>query len=188
MQKPMFSDDDERRPLLSEEDLRDACLHAAATIVVAFALECEFKCCYLTDDGYPWPTTLSRVWIKYPEDWSGKESFPFVAMIHEAGSLAVAKQHKRPPHRIYVYEDDRVTGARAANFLDDPLNWELVEAVAQLIRNNYEGDGCYGAEGTDPHWSLSFPWREDLPKLNENSYANRLINNLLATRFQRPAP
>jgi hypothetical protein len=43
MQKPMFSEDEERRPFLSEEDLCDACLHAAATIVVGFALECEFK-------------------------------------------------------------------------------------------------------------------------------------------------
>jgi hypothetical protein len=106
-------------------------------------------------------------------------------MIYEAGSLAVAKRHGRPPHRINVGDDG---GARTPNFLDDPLNWELVEAVAQLIRNNYEGDGCYGAEGTDPHWSLSFPWMEDLPKLNENSDANRLINNLLAARFKRPAP
>jgi hypothetical protein len=33
--KPMFSEDGERRPLLSEEELRDACLHCAATIIVA---------------------------------------------------------------------------------------------------------------------------------------------------------
>ena len=151
---------------------------------MGFALECEFKCCYLTDDGYKWPTSVSRTWLEYPKDWTGEEAFSNVATIYEAGSLAVAKRHGRPPHRINVGD----AGARTADFLDDPLNWELVEAVAQLIRNNYEGDGCYGAEGTDPHWSLSFPWMEDLPKLNENSDANRLINNLLAARFKRPAP
>ena len=39
-QKPMFSDDEERRPLMTEEELRDACLHDAATIVVAYVLGC----------------------------------------------------------------------------------------------------------------------------------------------------
>jgi hypothetical protein len=36
-QKPMFGEDDEQRPLMSEEELSDACLHAGATIVVAVA-------------------------------------------------------------------------------------------------------------------------------------------------------
>jgi hypothetical protein len=57
-QKPMVSDDDERRPLMTEEGLRDACLHAAATIVVAVALGCEFEDCMLDDDGYKWPTSI----------------------------------------------------------------------------------------------------------------------------------
>jgi hypothetical protein len=81
--------------------VRDACLHAAATIVVAFALEGEFKCCYLTDDGYKWPTSVSRTWLEYPKDWTS-DAFPLVAMIHEAGSLAVAKRHGRPPPGINV--------------------------------------------------------------------------------------
>jgi hypothetical protein len=48
MQKPMFSDDEVPRPLLSEEELRDACLHAAATIVVATMFGCEFEDCRLS--------------------------------------------------------------------------------------------------------------------------------------------
>ena len=48
-QKPMFSEDDERRPLMTEEELRDACLHNAATIVVAVELGCEFEDCRLTE-------------------------------------------------------------------------------------------------------------------------------------------
>jgi hypothetical protein len=39
-QKPMFSKDEERRPLLTEEEPRDSCFHDAATIVVAIELGC----------------------------------------------------------------------------------------------------------------------------------------------------
>jgi hypothetical protein len=186
MLKPMFSDGDEQHPLLSEEDLRDACLHAVATIVVGFALEGEFKCCYLTDDGYKWPTSVSRTWLEYPKDWTDEEALSNVATIYEAGSLSgrQAAWTRATPHQR------RRRPRPYGRFPRRPLNWELVEAVAvaQLIMNNYEGDGCYGAEGTNPHWSLSFPWMKDLPKLNENSNANRLIKNLLAARFKRPAP
>jgi hypothetical protein len=118
MSKPMFSEDEERRPLLCEEDLRDACLHAAATIVVTTMFGCEFEDCRLNDDGYKWPTSVSRTWLEYPKDWTS-DAFPLVAMIHEAGSLAVTKRHGRPPHRINVGDG----GARTADFLDDPLNW-----------------------------------------------------------------
>ena len=34
-EEPRFSDDEEQRPLLAEKELRDACLYAAAIIVVA---------------------------------------------------------------------------------------------------------------------------------------------------------
>ena len=50
-QKSMFSEDEERRPLLTEPELYDACLHAAATIITAYALGCEFEDCRLDDDG-----------------------------------------------------------------------------------------------------------------------------------------
>ena len=73
-QKPMFSEDDERRPLMTEEELRDACLHDAATIVVAVELGCEFEDCRLTDDGYKWPTSISSVDLKYPKSWRGAEA------------------------------------------------------------------------------------------------------------------
>jgi hypothetical protein len=60
-QKPMFSEDEEHRPLLTPEELRDACIHTAATIVVAFVYGCEFGDCRLNDNGYKWPTSISRV-------------------------------------------------------------------------------------------------------------------------------
>ena len=142
-QKPMVSDDDERRPLLTESELYDACLHDAATIVVAFAYGCEFEDCRLTDDGYKWPTSISRIEIKYPEDWRWEEVFLAVAAIHEAGAMAVAKRHGRGPHRI--------NENRTPELLNDPVVWKTVEALAQFIEDNYEGDGCYGASGTDCH-------------------------------------
>ena len=98
MKEPRFSDDDEQRPLLAEKELRDACLSAAAIVVVAYSLGCEFEDCRLDDDGYPWPTATTRIEIKYPEDWRWKWGiFPIVGAIvgaiHEAGAAAVAKQH-----------------------------------------------------------------------------------------------
>jgi hypothetical protein len=63
-QKPRFSKDGERRPLLTETELRDACLYTAATIVVAFSLGCEFEDCRLDDDGYQWPTSSTRIELK----------------------------------------------------------------------------------------------------------------------------
>ena len=142
-QKPMFSEDEERRPLLTEPELYDACLHDAATIVVAFMYGCEFEDCRLTDDGYKWPTSISRIEIKYPEDWRWEEAFLAVAAIHEAGAMAVAKRHGRGPHRI--------NENRTPELLNDPVVWKTVEALAQFIEDNYEGDGCYGALGTDCH-------------------------------------
>jgi hypothetical protein len=140
-QKPMFSEDGERRPLLAEEELYDACLHDAATIVIAFVLGCEFKDCQLTDDGYKWPTSLSRIDLEYPKDWRGKaEALSSVLSIHEAGAMAVAKLHGRGPHRI----NENGT----PELLDDPKVWKAIEALAQFIEDNYEGDGCYGALGT----------------------------------------
>jgi hypothetical protein len=76
MQKPMFNDDEEQRPLLTETELCDACFHAAATITVAFALGCEFEDCRLDDDGRRWPVSISIVEIKYPESWREAEAFP----------------------------------------------------------------------------------------------------------------
>ena len=119
-QKPMFSDDEEQRPLLTEEELHDACLHAAATVIVAVELGCEFEDCRLTDDGYKWPTFISSVEIKYPESWSerGAEIFPAIATIHEAGCQAVAKRHGRGPHLINNY-----TAVRTSELLDEPRIW-----------------------------------------------------------------
>jgi hypothetical protein len=110
--KPMLSEDDEQRPLMSEDELHDACLHAAATIVVAVALGCEFEDCLLNDEGQSWPTSISRVYLKYPKDWGEKgEALSFVAAIHEAGAMAVAKRRGRGSHLIV----DSRTGNPGAN-------------------------------------------------------------------------
>ena len=150
-QKPMFSEDDERRPLMTEEELRDACLHDAATIVVAVELGCEFEDCRLTDDGYKWPTSISSVDLKYPESWRGAEAFPAIASIHEAGCQAVAKRHGRGPQRV-----NNFFAVRTSDLLDEPRIWKAIEALAQFIRDNYEGDGCYGALGTACHGGPRF--------------------------------
>ena len=57
--------------------------------------------------------------------------------------MAVAKRHGRGPHRI--------NENRTPELLNDPVVWKTVEALAQFIEDNYEGDGCYGASGTDCH-------------------------------------
>lgn len=160
-QKPMFSEDDERRPLMTEEELRDACLHDAATIVVAVELGCEFEDCRLTDDGYKWPTSISSVDLKYPKSWRGAEAFPAIASIHEAGCQAVAKRHGRGPQRV-----NNFFAVRTSDLLDEPRIWKAIEALAQFIRDNYEGDGCYGAIGTACH------------EVGENSAALSLIKSM----------
>jgi hypothetical protein len=162
-QKPRVSKDEERRPLLTEEELRDACLHCAATIVVAIELGCEFKDCRLTDDGYKWPISISSVDIKYPESWDkrGAEVFPAIATIHEAGCQAVAKRRGRGPHRINNY-----TATRTSDLLDEPRIWKAIEALAQFIRKNDEDWECYGALGTACH------------EPGEDSHALKLLKSL----------
>jgi hypothetical protein len=129
--------------LLAEKELRDACLYAAAIVVVAFSLGCEFEDCRLDDDGYPWPTASTRIEIKYPEDWRWKYGiFPVVGAIHEAGAAAVAKQHD-----IGLY---RVNDSQTPQLLDDPKIWATIKALARFIQDNGSDDeGCYGALGTD---------------------------------------
>ncbi len=152
--KEMFSDDEERRPLMTEEELRDACLHATATIVVAFVLGCEFKDCLLADDGFKWPTSISGVYLKYPESWRGAEAFPAIVSIHEAACQAVAKRHGRGPHRINNYTADRTS-----DLLDEPRIWRAIGRLAEFIRMNDEGEGCYGALGADHSEPAKIPKR-----------------------------
>jgi hypothetical protein len=61
---------------MTEDELRDACTHAAATSVVAYALGCEFEDCRLDDDGRQWPVSLSIVEIKYPDSWRARTPSP----------------------------------------------------------------------------------------------------------------
>jgi hypothetical protein len=140
-----FSEDDERRPLMTEEELHDASLHAAATVIVAYVLGCEFLDCRLNDDGYKWPTSSSRIKLMSAGDWWPEESFAAHAAIHEAGSMAVAKRHGRGHHLIRLVGEEYFGTPK---LLDDPKVWKAIEALAQFIRDNYEGEGCYGALGT----------------------------------------
>jgi hypothetical protein len=143
-QKPMLSEDGKNRPLLTEEELYDECLHAAATIVVAFVYGCEFGYCQLDDDGYKWPTYISRIELMSADDWEVEEAFAARTAIHEAGYMAVAKHHGRGPHLIFIGSEHSGT----AKLLDDPKVWKAIEALGRFIENNYEGEGCYGALGT----------------------------------------
>ena len=143
-QKPMFSEDGGHRPLLTPEELRDACIHTAATIVVAFVYGCEFGDCQLDDDGYKWPTSISRIELRSADDWRLEESFAARTAIHEAGSMAVAKHHGRGPHLILM----GIEHSGTAEVLDNPNVWKAIEALARFIEDNYEGEGCYGALGT----------------------------------------
>ena len=112
-QKPMFSEDGGHRPLLTAEELRDACIHTAATIVVAFVYGCEFGDCQLDDDGYKWPTSISRIELMSADDWQLEEEMAALKAIHEAGSMAVAKHHGRitRPRGDPVSRDSRSTNA-----------------------------------------------------------------------------
>ena len=144
-EEPRFSEDEEAAPLMTEVELRDACLYAAATIVVAYSLGCKFKDCRLDDDGYPWPTATTRIEIKYPEGWRWKRGiFPIVGAIHEAGAAAVCKQRDIGLCRINAY-----TAPRTSDLLDDPKIWATIKALAKLIQDSGPCDGCYGALGTD---------------------------------------
>lgn len=141
-----YSDDDERRPLLTNRELYDECLRAAATIVVAFTLGIEFEDCRVTDDGVGWPVPVAYVEFKYPDGWRWeREALQAVAAIHEAGAMAVAKMHGRGPLGINRYTEEH----RTSTLLDDPVIWKTIKDVARLIENTYEGDGCYGTLGTD---------------------------------------
>jgi hypothetical protein len=145
---------------MTEDELRDACTHAAATIVVAYALGCEFEDCRLDDDRREWPVSISIVEIRYPAGWRGKEAFASIAMIHEAGAMAVAKLHNRSPHRINtedgaglihnspVWNASVITGAplhdpafmvalrtsRTATLLDVPLDPEGDQSARAVHR------------------------------------------------------
>ena len=113
---------------LPPDELRDACLHCAATIVIAIELGCQFEDCRLTDDGAGWPTFLSSVEIKYPDDWRDARAFPAIASIHEAGVHAVAKAHGRGPHRVNNY-----TSVRTSHLLDEPRIWKADPKSARAI-------------------------------------------------------
>jgi hypothetical protein len=146
-QKPMFSEDGGHRPLLTAEELRDACIHTAATVVVAFVYGCEFGDCQLDDDGFKWPTSISRIELRSADDWKLEESFVARTAIHEAGSMAVAKHHGRGPHLIVMF----IENGETAEVLENPNVWKAVKALARFIEDNYEGDGHYGALGTACH-------------------------------------
>jgi hypothetical protein len=146
-EEPRFSEDEEAAPLMTKVELRDACLYAAAIVVVTFSLGCEFEDCRLDDDGAVWPTATTRIEIKYPDDWRWKWGiFPIVGAIHETGAAAVAKQHDTGLCRINAY-----TAPRTSNLLEDPKIWATIKALAKLIQDSGPCDGCYGALGTDCH-------------------------------------
>ena len=146
-EEPSFSDDDEQNPLMTEKELREACLYAAAIVVAAFSLGCEFKDCTLDDIGAVWRSPSTRIAIEYPEDWRWKFGiFPVVGAIHEAGAAAVCKQRDIGLCRINSY-----TAPGASALLNDPTIWATIKALARFIQDNDEDHGCHGALGTACH-------------------------------------
>ena len=142
-EEPRFSEDEEAAPLMTKVELRDACLYAAAIVVVAFSLGCEFEDCRLDDDGAVWPTATTRIEIKYPDDWRWKWGiFPIVGAIHETGAAAVAKQHDTGLCRINAY-----TTPRTSNLLEDPKIWATIKALATLIQDSGPCDGLLRRPG-----------------------------------------
>ena len=92
--------DGERSPLMTRGELRDACLHNAATIVIAVELGCEFKDCRLDDDGCKWPTSISSVDLKYPKSWHGAEvSLLSRRSMNQAARLSQSAWPRAAPHQ-----------------------------------------------------------------------------------------
>jgi hypothetical protein len=163
MTKPMFSEDGENRPLLTEEELSDECLHAAATIVVALVHGFELEYCSFNDDAYKWPTSISRIELWSADDWWLEDGLLARAAVHEAGSMAVAKRHGRGPHLILLDMENSETD----RLLDDPQVWKAVEALAQFIRDNYEREGCFLEKAREDCAMLRLLKSMDLPSLTQ---------------------
>ena len=103
----------------------------------------------LDDDGCSWPTSVARIDLKYPKDWGKKgEALSSIAMIHEAGAMAVAKRHGRGPCLI-IRTGSLPGDNKTRRLLDTPRVWGAIEALAQYIEDSGDGGGCYGAMGTE---------------------------------------
>jgi hypothetical protein len=132
-------------------ELRETCICAAATAVVAHVVGAGYEDIFVNDDQYRWPTSRSKVFVK---GWRGDNPPPAdvlerMCMVYEAGLMAVAKLRGYGAHVIVGFQPlprflaggDLATKA----LLDRPVIWGAVKALAQRVEDNYEGDGCYGA-------------------------------------------
>jgi hypothetical protein len=128
--------------ILSAEELNDACLHAAATIVVAFVCGGRLLTCRLNDDSREWPSPISRIEIACGDDWDTDDELAARPAIHEAGAMAVAKSHGRRPHLLHIGGEEP---NETAEVLNGPKVWKAVETLAQLIKDGHIGEG----EGDD---------------------------------------
>jgi hypothetical protein len=128
---------------MTRSQLREAMFHAAGTAVVSFILGCGYDDILLDDDGFRWPTRISRVelsgWKRAPEN-----ALEIVATIYEAGTMAANKARGLGPHRIWgiAYEGELT---ETAWILDDPKVWAAIEEFAAYLEENDEEHGCYGA-------------------------------------------
>jgi hypothetical protein len=91
---------------LNAEELNDACLHAAATMVVAFTCCGHIVECRFNDDGSEWPAPISNIWIAMGDDWDVDDEIMLRPAINEAGAMAVAKNHGRRPHLLRIGGED----------------------------------------------------------------------------------
>jgi hypothetical protein len=140
---------------MSPAELREMCYAAAATAVVSYVLGYGYEDIAVHDDGEGWPTTASDVdtamWPIGDDpgptgdgEPSTDTAYSHIATIYEAAGLASRKLRGLGSHRISLIDD-----AMGRAMLDDPKIWGAIEALAAFLEGNYEGDGVYGALGSN---------------------------------------
>ena len=122
---------------LNPEELNDACLHAAATMVVAFSYGCSIESCrIINNDKYPTPGSDIR--ISMSDDWEVDDEIILRPAIHEAGAMAVAKSHGRRPHRLSIGGEEPEETARV---IGNPEIWKAIKILAQFIKDGHSSGG-----------------------------------------------
>ena len=100
---------------MSPAELREACICAAATAVVAYVLGYGYEDIAVYDDGEGWPTTMSDVdTARWPigddpgpmgrGEPSCDTAYRDIATIYEAGGLASLKLRGLGSHRVSLIE------------------------------------------------------------------------------------
>ena len=136
---------------MSPAELREACICAAASAVVAYVLGYGYEDIAVYDDGGSWSTTDTARWPIGDDpgpmgrgEPSCDAAYCDIATIYEVAGLASRKHRGLGSHRVGLIDD-----AEGGAMLDDPKIWAAIEALAAFLEDNSEGDGCYGALGAN---------------------------------------